>query len=240
VGFGLRINGGIYYANADITGDGIVDISDAIVLLMYVGYIDKPPTCSIVDPVDEQTLSGVYTVKVRATDDTQISKVELSIDGGSWIDITSNFDGTYYRYDWDTTRVSDGSHTLRARAKDSFGQTTYSSKVTVTVDNTPVVTIHVETIDFNQRGLGWLDVMVTICDHVNNPVTGATVYIDVTYPDSSVDSVSTVTADNGVATYKIKGPAKGTYTVTVMNVTHATFTYDPDANKETTDSYTVT
>jgi len=35
-GFALRINGGIYYANADITGDGIVDISDAIELLIYM------------------------------------------------------------------------------------------------------------------------------------------------------------------------------------------------------------
>jgi len=49
-----------------------------------------------------------------------------------------------------------------------------------------------------------------------------------------------LTNGNGIATYQVSRPAGGTYTVTVTNVTHETLTYDPDANKETTDSYTVT
>lgn len=64
--------------------------------------------------------------------------------------------------------------------------------------------------------------------------------MDITYPDETVHSVSAVTNDNGITTYQISRPAKGTYAVTVTNVTHDTLTYDPDANKETTDSYTVT
>jgi hypothetical protein len=201
---------------------------------------DNPPTCSIVDPVDGQTISSVYRVKVDATDDKQVSMVELSIDGGTWIDITANFDGTYYYYDWDTTTVSDGSHTLDAKATDNASQTTYASQVTVTVDNIPGGTMHVESIDFRQKGPSWLDILVTIYDDAGSPVTEATVYMDVTYPDGSVHSVSAVTNGNGVAKYPIRRPAKGTYTVTVTNVTHETLTYDPDANVETTDSYTVT
>ncbi|MBA7492492.1 hypothetical protein ES702_03042 [subsurface metagenome] len=201
---------------------------------------DNPPTCSIVDPVDAQTLSGVYRVKVNATDDGQVSTVELSIDSGSWIDVTGNFDGTHYYYDWNTTTVPDGSHTLDARATDIVAQTTYASQVTVTVDNVPGETMHVESIDFKQKGPRWLDIMVTVYDDGGSPVTGATVYMDITYPDESVHSVSAVTIDDGVATYQINRPEKGTYTVTVTNVTHETFIYDSDANKETTDSYTVT
>jgi len=201
---------------------------------------DTPPTCSIVDPLDGQTISGVYRVKVDATDDRGISMVELAIDGGSWIDITANFDGTYYFYDWDTTTVSDGAHTLDARATDDAAQITDASRVTVTVDNIPGGTMHVESIDFKQKGPQWLDIMVTIYDGTGSPVTGATVYMDITYPDASAHFVSAVTADTGIATHQITRPAKGTYTVTVTDVSHGTLTYYPDANKETTDSYTVT
>lgn len=201
---------------------------------------DNPPACSIVDPVGGQTLSGVYRVKVDATDDGQVSMVELSIDGGSWIDITGNFDGTHYFYDWNTTTVPDGSHILDARATDNVAQTTYASQVTVTVDNVPGGTMHVESIDFKQKGPRWLDIMVTIYDNGGSPVTGATVYMDITYPDTSVHSVSAVTLDDGVATYHINRPAKGTYTVTVTEATHETLIYDSDANKETMDSYMVT
>lgn len=198
---------------------------------------DNPPTCSIVDPIGGQTLSGVYRVEVDATDDNQVSTVELSIDSGSWINITANFDGTYYYYDWDTTTVPDGSLTLDARATDNAFQDTSASQVTVTVDNVPGGTMHVESIDFKQKGSRWLDIMVTIYDDAGIPVTGATVYMDITYPDESVHSVSALTNGNGIATYTISRPAQGTYTTTVTDVTHDTLTYDPDTNKETTDSY---
>jgi hypothetical protein len=201
---------------------------------------DNPPTIEFVDPEDGQTLGGVYRVKVDATDDQQVSMVELSIDSGSWIDITANFDGTYYYYDWDTATVSNGSHTLDARATDNAAQTTDASQVTVTVTNVPGGTIHVESIDFRLRGSRWLDIIVTIYDDSSSPVTGATVYMNITYPDESNQPVSAMTNGNGIATYQISRPPKGTYTVTVTNVTHDTLTYDPDVNNETTDSYTVT
>jgi len=99
--------------------------------------------------------------------------------------------------------------------------------------------MHVERIDFKQAGSTKLDIMVTIYDNAGTPVTGATVFMSIRYPDGSVRSVSAVTNSDGVATYSISRPAKGTYTVTVTNVTHATLTYDPSANKETTDIFTV-
>ena len=200
---------------------------------------DNPPTCSIVDPGDGQTLIDVYRVKIDAIDDQQVSTVELSIDSGSWINITANFDGTYYYYDWDTTTVPDGSHTLDARATDNAFQTTYASQVSVTVDNVPGGTMHVESIEFKQAGVARLDIMVTIYDDAGIPVTGATVYMDITYPDESVHLVSALTNGDGIAIHTISQPAKGTYIITVTNVTHGSLTYDSGANVETTDSYTV-
>jgi len=82
--------------------------------------------------------------------------------------------------------------------------------------------------------------VVSVYDDAGSSVTGATVYIDIELNDQPFQSVSPVTNGNGVAKYSIRRPAKGTYTVTVTDVSHGTFTYEPDANKETTDSYTVT
>ena len=204
---------------------------------VQISYIkDASPTCSIADPASGQTISGVYRDKVNATDDKQVSKVELSINSGTWINITLNFDGTYYFYDWDTTKVSDGSHILDARTTDNATQTTYAPQVIVNVDNPRM---HVERIDFKQTTTTKLDITVTIYDDTGKIVKGATVYMDIRYPDGSVRSVSAVTSVKGIATYTISRPAKGTYTVTVTTVTHATLTYDPSANKETTDIFTV-
>ena len=168
-----------------------------------------------------------------------MAKVELRIDGGTWIDITANYLESHYYYDWDTTSVSEGSHTLIARATDAASQTTNSPQITVTVDNIPDSKMHVESIDFNQNRRVWLDIMVTVHDANEVSVLGATVQLSITYPNGKVEQVSAVTNNSGVATYRINRPAKGTYIVTVVNVEHATLIYYPSANVETTDSYTV-
>jgi hypothetical protein len=102
-----------------------------------------------------------------------------------------------------------------------------------------VRTMHVESITFKKSGTQRLDIMVTIYNETSRPVPAATVFMNIQYPDQSVRSVSTVTNTKGVATYSINKPAKGTYTVTVTQVTHATHIYDPTANKQTTASFTV-
>ncbi|MGD8793087.1 MAG: PKD domain-containing protein [Anaerolineae bacterium] len=99
------------------------------------GPVDTPPSVSITDPVEDQTLAGTYRVLVSASDDSALSAVELSIDGGAYADITADFDGNHYYYDWDTTAYADGAHTLQARATDDAAQSTDSTVVNVTVDN---------------------------------------------------------------------------------------------------------
>jgi len=225
------------YAGKDIYfGYGRINAYRA---LNELGPIDKPPTCTIIDPVNGQTLSGIHRVLVSATDDHEVAKVELRIDGGTWIDITANYLESHYYYDWYTTSVSEGSHTLIARAIDAAGQTTNSPQITVTVDNQPDKTMYVKSIDFNQNRRVWLDIMVTIHDATEAHVLGATVQMNITYPNGKVKQVSAVTNNAGVATYRINRPVKGTYTVTVVNVEHVTFIYQPSANRETIDSYIV-
>jgi len=203
---------------------------------------DMPPTCSIVDPEDGQVIQGVYRILVSATDDDQIAQVELAIDGGTWIDITSNFDGTYYYYDWDTTTVSDGSHTIDARATDNAGQTTYATQVTVTVDNVPGEKMHVGDITmwYDKRGINYIVyTKVPILDESDQPVADATVYLEITLPDGSVQSFSGTTGADGTVTFKLRSRLTGTYTSTVTDVVKEGWTYDPASNYETSESLTV-
>jgi len=106
---------------------------------------NNPPKVAFTNLINGQVISGSYRIKVSASDtDGSIAKVELSIDSANFIDITANFDGVNYNYDWDTTAVLDGSHTVDARATDNKGATTNASQTKVTVDNVdmpPVVTI---------------------------------------------------------------------------------------------------
>jgi hypothetical protein len=99
------------------------------------GVVDSPPSVAVIAPVEGQTVSGLYRVLVDANDDSGVALVELSIDGGAYVDITANFDGNDYFYDWDTTGYADGNHTLQARATDDDVQTTNSLLVNASVDN---------------------------------------------------------------------------------------------------------
>jgi serine protease len=203
---------------------------------------DAPPTCSIVDPEDGQVIQGTCRILVSASDDNQVSQVELAIDSGTWIDITSNFDGTYYYYDWDTTTVADGSHTIDARATDNAGQTTYATQVTVTVDNIPGEKMHVGDISmwYQKRGPWyWVYTEVPILDENGQPVADATVYLDTTLPDGSVQSFSGTTGSDGTVTFKLRSKLSGTYTSTVTDVVKEGWTYDSASNIETSESLNV-
>ncbi|MCK4482299.1 caspase family protein [Candidatus Bathyarchaeota archaeon] len=83
-----------------------------------------PLAVEIVYPEDGATLlQGAYRILVSAMAKDGIAKVELKIDGPEpmgWTDITSNFDGTYYYYDW--TVGTDGTYDLTASATNSKGR----------------------------------------------------------------------------------------------------------------------
>jgi subtilisin family serine protease len=118
--------------------------SEQVAYLVFGSVSDTPPSVAVIDPVEDQILSGEHTVLVEASDDGAVSVVELSIDGGAFTDITLNYDGAHYTYAWDTTGYAEGNHTVQARATDDGAQTTYSTEVNVTVDNVsdpPIVAV---------------------------------------------------------------------------------------------------
>jgi len=151
---------------------------DLLYAYITAGYVDNPPSVSIADPVDEQTVYDAHRILVAADDDNALKKVELQIDGAAYMDITDDVAGGYFYYDW--TIPSDGLHTLQARATDDAGQVSESSIVTVTgdmIDDPPtagivnpstgstvsgVVTIQVQAQDDRDSGTDDLDVFARI------------------------------------------------------------------------------
>ena len=89
---------------------------------------DKAPSVTITSPNDGATVSGVVTITVTVSDK------ENDPDPTPLIYIDGVYVATGNSYDWDTTGVSDGSHTITAEATDSAGNTG-SDSITVTVNN---------------------------------------------------------------------------------------------------------
>ena len=83
-------------------------------------------------PLDNQKLKGKAAITGKVTKGTlEVSKLQIKIDSGEWSDIPAN---TTWTYTLDTTKLSNGKHTLQVRAYDGKD---YSDVVnrTVTVDN---------------------------------------------------------------------------------------------------------
>jgi len=97
------------------------------------------PTVGITVPESGASVgSGNITVTATSTDGTGVSGVKFYYDTSNQIgsEITSTSSPNTYTTTWNTTAVSEGSHTLIAVARDAAGNRATSTAVTVTVDKT--------------------------------------------------------------------------------------------------------
>lgn len=91
-----------------------------------------PPTVSITAPTNGSSISAPGTVGITATASdaaSSVTKVELYIDGALKTTLTTS----PYSYSWNTSGVSLGSHTIAAKAYDSFNNVGTSATTTVTL-----------------------------------------------------------------------------------------------------------
>jgi len=87
---------------------------------------------TITSPADGATVSGSVSITADATDDQSVTQVQFFVDGAS-VGVDSNSsDG--WSAAWGSTTATDGTHTLRATATDTIGQTG-STSITVSVNN---------------------------------------------------------------------------------------------------------
>lgn len=111
----------------DTNGNGT---TTRTVALQISAPTDNPPSVSITSPQNGDTVSGTVTVQVDAADDEGISKVEIFIDDS----LAATLTAPPYTYQWDTTAVSNATHTIKAAAYDTADQTA-DDQVSVTVSN---------------------------------------------------------------------------------------------------------
>jgi hypothetical protein len=91
-----------------------------------------PPTVSITGPANGAKVSGVVSVTANAADNVSVASVKFEIDGAvvGAPDLAAPF-----AYSWDTSKSSNGGHTLKAIATDGAGNSTTSAAIMVTVNN---------------------------------------------------------------------------------------------------------
>jgi len=104
-----------------------------------------PPSVSITSPSDGSSISSTTTVAASATDNIAVTKVEFAVDGS----VKATDSSSPYRYSFDPSTVSAGSHTLTATAYDASGNSTKSSAVAITVNAPPQTYLEA---DINQDG----------------------------------------------------------------------------------------
>jgi hypothetical protein len=89
-----------------------------------------PPTTSITSPSGGSTVSGVVRIDATASDGAgTVTKVEF-FRGSTLLGTDTT---APYSWDWDTSKASTGSQTLKTRAWDAAGNSAYGAAVTVTV-----------------------------------------------------------------------------------------------------------
>ena len=107
----------------------------AISLTVTGGVISSdatPPTVSITAPAANATVSNTITVSANASDNVAVADVQFQLDG---VNLGADLTSAPYSISWNTTTVTNGSHTLTAIAHDTSGNKGTSTAVTVTVSN---------------------------------------------------------------------------------------------------------
>lgn len=92
------------------------------------------PTINMTAPLNGQTVSGTISVTSSISNLSDVSKVELLVDGLSVATSTIS----PYSISWDSRTVVDGNHELKTRVTDPSNNTNLSPPVTVNVFNTPL------------------------------------------------------------------------------------------------------
>jgi len=100
------------------------------------GNACPPPTVMVTAPAANATVNGTVTLTATATASSTygltIAQVTFMVDGTAVGTVSSS----PYSVMWNSTSVSNGKHSVTAKATDSMGDTATSSAVDITVQNT--------------------------------------------------------------------------------------------------------
>lgn len=125
--------------------------------------VDNTPPTSVVISGVAAKVKGTVAVSATATD-TNLEKIEFRVDGGA----PTSDNSSPYTFNWDTTLVTNASHTLSATAFDRAGnQTTTSLSTTVDNQGPSGFTLSGTVVSQTQINLTW----TASIDALSGPVT---------------------------------------------------------------------
>jgi hypothetical protein len=126
---------------ADVATDNAGNPATSAPVTIYVGV--GPPAASITSPTNYAFAGANYSlgslkttpIVVAVTGGTGPYTGTLLVDGAATT-LAPTVSGGTLTFQWDSTKVTDGTHTLAVTVKDSTGATVTTTVVNVTVDNT--------------------------------------------------------------------------------------------------------
>ncbi|MCH8821852.1 hypothetical protein IID23_05035, partial [Patescibacteria group bacterium] len=123
---------GFYTFTQTATNTSASAFSASVSANYNVGSTDiNPPTVSITSPSNGATVSDTTIISVSATDNVGVNNVKFYVDNS----LKSTDTSSPYNFSWNTKTVSNGSHTLLAKAFDNAGNVGTSATVLVNISN---------------------------------------------------------------------------------------------------------
>jgi parallel beta-helix repeat protein len=105
-------------------------------------FVDNTaPTVTIIEPAQQNAYCGTVSVSVNATDNREISNVHVKVDTTEWLVMTYDEADLLWKYDLNTTLLSDGEHTLMTLALDKASNPATASTTIITDNSPPTLTI---------------------------------------------------------------------------------------------------
>jgi hypothetical protein len=114
-----------------LTASAHDDAGNITISTVNVTVDNTKPTVTLAAPANGALVSGTVTLNATAADNFGVTGVQFLVDDTP---LGAEDTSSSYSASWDTTAVTDGPHTLTARARDDAGNITIST-VNVTVDN---------------------------------------------------------------------------------------------------------
>lgn len=190
------------------------------------GPPNEAPVVSITSPDDDTVMESEATMNfVGTVIDTEDGDLTDSLVWSSDIDGSIGTGGIF------STTLSDGIHAITASVTDS-GSKLGSASISITVGSaaTTAATVSVYSITYATEGGRNSDkhliITVSLVDDLGNPVSGASVSIDLFRDVSIIASGTGTTGTEGTVTFSLKNAASGCYITGATNVTANDLTWD--------------
>ncbi len=150
-----------------------------------------PPTVS----ASESGTSGTITLSATASDNVGVSNVEFFVDGV----LKGNDTTAPYSITLDSTTLSNGSHSLAAKAFDAAGNTATSTAVPFSIDNTAPADLTPPAVSASESGSsGTITLSATASDNVG--VSAVEFYVDSLLKGSDTTAPYSMTLDSTTLT----------------------------------------